>query len=80
MTKPHRLVCTIVYLASMVMTLINNFVIHSTILMIIFVVIQLCALVWYTLSYIPGGRACCLRCLKSCFKGENEDEKAESII
>jgi hypothetical protein len=80
MTKPHRLVCSLVYLASMVLILVNNFIIRWWTLMIIFVTIEICALVWYTLSYIPGGRKCCMNCLKSCWKGENEDEKAASII
>jgi hypothetical protein len=77
--QPHRLICSIVFLASMTMTLVNNFFIQIGVLTIVFISIQFCALCWYTLSYIPGGRACCMRCLKSCCAKEGDD-RGEGIL
>lgn len=42
------------------MTIVSAVVLRNTGLTILFVAVQFCALCWYTLSYIPGARACFL--------------------
>ncbi|KAI9458036.1 SFT2-domain-containing protein [Russula earlei] len=61
MFKPVRVVATIVVLAMIVMIFISAFVIHSSTLCIIFVVLEYLAFLWYTLSYIPYARAAVLK-------------------
>ncbi|CAF0944505.1 unnamed protein product [Adineta steineri] len=56
MFDSSRLIATIVFLASIVMTLISALVIKSGILVLIFVIVQFLALGWYTISYIPFAR------------------------
>ena len=65
MCNPNRLIATIVFLASMGMTLFSALYLKSAILVILFVIIQFLALFWYTLSYIPGGRSCFKSCCKN---------------
>jgi len=59
MLKPTRLIATIVYVAALVLTLVAAFVIGSSLLVLLAVIIQFCALVWYCLSYIPFARQMC---------------------
>ncbi|KAI8868934.1 SFT2-like protein, partial [Ramicandelaber brevisporus] len=54
---PVRLVATIIYLASMIVTLIVAIKTSKVVLCVIFIIIQICAMVWYAASYIPYGRA-----------------------
>eukprot|EP01107_Rhizomastix_libera_P008132 TRINITY_DN23225_c0_g1_i1.p1 TRINITY_DN23225_c0_g1~~TRINITY_DN23225_c0_g1_i1.p1 ORF type:complete len:158 (-),score=27.88 TRINITY_DN23225_c0_g1_i1:47-520(-) len=58
MVEPSRLICTIIYVASMVLTLVSALVWGNAGLVIIFVIIQICALFWYSISYIPGAQTC----------------------
>ncbi|CAG8503651.1 21296_t:CDS:2 [Cetraspora pellucida] len=51
----ERLPFTIAYLGSMVATLYFAIGLRNTILTIIFSAIQVIALIWYTVSYLPGG-------------------------
>ncbi|KAJ1910163.1 hypothetical protein IWQ60_010802 [Tieghemiomyces parasiticus] len=66
--QPVRLIATLVYVASLVVTLIAAIVLDSMILSIIMVIVQFCALVWYCASYVPFGRkvieSVCGACLK----------------
>lgn len=51
-----RIVATCVYIASLALTLFAALKLHSIILTLVFLIIQLCALLWYCLSYIPFAR------------------------
>lgn len=51
-----RIIFTIVFGASIIMTLISCMTLKSTILSIIFAVIQLLSATWYSVSYFPLGR------------------------
>jgi len=61
MFKPVRVVATIVFLAMVVMIFISAFVIGSSTLCIIFVVLEYLAFLRYTLSYIPYARTAVLK-------------------
>ena len=65
MFEDTRLIATIVYLASMVLTLVAAFAIKIPTLVIVCAIIQYLALIWYGLSYIPYARTA----IKNCFKG-----------
>lgn len=57
MFDPSRLVATIVFLICLVMTLVSAIAIKISALVLLFVILQFLALLWYTLSYIPYARA-----------------------
>jgi len=56
MFKPIRAGATIIYLATIVTTLVFAFVLQSAPLVLFSLAIQFCAMIWYTASYVPYGR------------------------
>ncbi|GMH77222.1 hypothetical protein TL16_g07336 [Triparma laevis f. inornata] len=68
MTDEKRLIVTIVYVLSIIATLLVCFLNMPNglriALLITLLIIQFCALIWYTLSYIPYGRTMARTCLK----------------
>uniref|UniRef100_A0A383W8P8 Vesicle transport protein n=1 Tax=Tetradesmus obliquus TaxID=3088 RepID=A0A383W8P8_TETOB len=56
MVQPHRALATFVYLASIAGTLAVAFTIGSAILVIFLLIIQFMAMIWYCVTYIPGGQ------------------------
>ena len=64
-----RFVATCVYLGSLIMTLVCAVELKSFPLTILFLAIQWCALMWYCMSYIPGGRAMLKGLVKACCGG-----------
>lgn len=65
MFKPIRIVATIVYILSMALTLFCAFGLKMVAPTILSIVIQMCAMIWYCVSYIPYGQ----EMLKSCIGG-----------
>ncbi|KAH9677174.1 Vesicle transport protein [Citrus sinensis] len=51
-----RIYATTVYLVCVVIALICALLIHSKILTILAIICEICALLWYSLSYIPFAR------------------------
>ncbi|EEQ38245.1 putative transport protein [Clavispora lusitaniae] len=51
-----RIIFTIVFVTSIIMTLISSLSLRSALLSIIFAVIQLLSAIWYTVSYFPMGQ------------------------
>ncbi|XP_027103576.1 uncharacterized protein [Coffea arabica] len=56
MLDPVRIYATAIYVGCVVVALICALLIHSKILTIIAIICEICALVWYSLSYIPFAR------------------------
>lgn len=56
MFDPVRFYATAIYLGCVVIAFICALVIHSKILAIIAMLCEICALIWYSLSYIPFAR------------------------
>lgn len=86
MMQPIRATCTIVLLISMVVTIVLE-VLKISFLNWIAYVVQYFAMVWYILSYIPGGQVFCENCLKSCCAGckaaccnKQQSEKEAPIV
>ncbi|CAK7896940.1 protein transport protein Sft2p [[Candida] anglica] len=50
-----RIIFTVVFATSIIMTLISSLSLHSALLSIIFAIIQLISALWYTVSYFPMG-------------------------
>ncbi|KYQ88985.1 hypothetical protein DLAC_10199 [Tieghemostelium lacteum] len=58
MVQPTRLICAIVFVLSMILTLVGVFYGWSFIIIIFLIIFQICALLYYIFSYIPYGRQC----------------------
>ena len=56
MADDGRYVASIVFVVAMILTIIVAVVLQSGILALLCVIVQSAALLWYTLSYIPGAR------------------------
>jgi uncharacterized membrane protein YwzB len=73
MFHSKRIVATIIYLLTLIVTIIVAYTLGSkpggTIAVLVMVGIQFCALTWYTLSYIPFGRDLVKNCIGGCFRG-----------
>ncbi|EPZ35063.1 Vesicle transport protein, Got1/SFT2-like domain-containing protein [Rozella allomycis CSF55] len=68
MFDKDRIVATLLYLGALVLTIILVVVKASVVLILLCVIFQSGALFWYSLSYIPFGRAAVLNCFKGVFK------------
>lgn len=80
MKHPTRWITSLVYMCTLVATIfVVIFISKSWILLIILVAIQTCALIWYSLSYIPNGRKYCLSCLKCACCGDSDDKNSPII-
>ena len=58
MSNPYRRKASIVFISSIILTLISLYILHSRILTIIIVLTQFCAYIYYIMSYIPYGQDC----------------------
>ncbi|KAF5732417.1 vesicle transport protein SFT2B [Tripterygium wilfordii] len=56
MFDPIRLYATAIYIGFVVLSLICALWIHNKILTLIAIICEICALIWYSLSYIPFAR------------------------
>ena len=65
MMKPSRKITTIILFISMITCLIMAFTGISKIIVLIAIIVQFLALLWYVLSYIPGAQSLCSSCIKS---------------
>eukprot|EP00697_Spironema_sp_BW2_P006791 gnl/Spiro4/20923_TR10188_c0_g1_i1.p3 gnl/Spiro4/20923_TR10188_c0_g1~~gnl/Spiro4/20923_TR10188_c0_g1_i1.p3 ORF type:complete len:114 (+),score=6.52 gnl/Spiro4/20923_TR10188_c0_g1_i1:255-596(+) len=57
---------SVVYLVTMVLTLVVCFTNHSTIVVICLIIVQCVALLWYGLTYIPFGTTMAGSCVRTC--------------
>ena len=69
MMNPIRATCTIVLLVSMIITIVFAAIDAGSVLQWIAFGVQYFAMIWYLLSYIPGGQVFCETCVKSCCAG-----------
>ncbi|KAI7743338.1 hypothetical protein M8C21_032523 [Ambrosia artemisiifolia] len=57
MFDPVRIYATSIYIGFVVLALICALLIHSKLLTMIAILCEICALIWYSLSYIPFARS-----------------------
>lgn len=65
MKEESRREVSIIFVGSLIMTLICVYILKAKLLTIFFLVIQFCSYIWYCLSYIPFGRSVVLAGIKS---------------
>ena len=81
MFKRGRLIATLLYLLTLIGTLVFCIFVYDDtqrwerLIVILLIVLQFCALFWYTLSYIPFGRALFKKICFACCCSEEEEEK-----
>jgi hypothetical protein len=63
-----RIIATLIYIVCLIGTLWAALTRQSIWLILFLLIMQFCALVWYTISYIPGARNALKNCLTSCFR------------
>ncbi|XP_057951622.1 uncharacterized protein LOC131146216 isoform X2 [Malania oleifera] len=56
MLDPVRIYATAIYVGCVVIALICALLIHNKILTVLAIICEICALIWYSLSYIPFAR------------------------
>lgn len=61
-----RRVASVVFLGSLVMTLVSAIVLQKGLLTLLFIIVQVCAFMWYIASYVPWGRDCLQGCVTRC--------------
>ncbi|CAG9334955.1 unnamed protein product [Blepharisma stoltei] len=55
-----------IFFVSMIMTLVSVLYFQIGLMILVFIIIQVCAYIWYMASYFPWGREILLKCLKKC--------------
>jgi hypothetical protein len=68
MADKERRVTSIIFLGGLLGTLFSAIVLSSQLLVILFLIVQIPAYIWYCASYIPFARDCIKSCLNSCVK------------
>ena len=68
MMKPQRMITSIIYIISFVLTIVTSILDDESFFKYIFMGIQLASFIWYVLSYIPFAQKCCSSCMKNCLK------------
>jgi len=67
MFKPIRAGASVIYLVTLVLTLVLALATHNGVLVLICLALQFCAMVWYAASYVPYGRAMIKKMLGGAF-------------
>ena len=75
---PTRFKVSIVLFGSIICSLLFGLLGFSKIIILLFVGIQFCALVWYVLSYVPMGRTYCGRCLKNILFSNSKNDNSDA--
>jgi hypothetical protein len=68
MADKERRVTSILFVGGLLGTLFSAIVLGSKVLVILFLLVQIPAYIWYCASYIPFARDCIKSCLSSCYK------------
>ena len=67
MVKATRLIVTIIYLSSLIATLLVVFLVQNErlkrLIVLLLILVQMISYFWYTLSYIPFARSLCKKCM-----------------
>ncbi|XP_072965866.1 uncharacterized protein [Typha angustifolia] len=66
MLDPVRVYATAIYVGCVILALISALWIHNKVLTLIAIISEICALIWYSLSYIPFARRMVSELLISC--------------
>ncbi|KAF7820605.1 vesicle transport protein SFT2B [Senna tora] len=72
MLDPVRIYATAMYLASIIIALFCALYVHNKLLTLLAIILELGALVWYSLSYIPFARSMVSKVMVACFDTEKQ--------
>eukprot|EP00727_Mastigamoeba_balamuthi_P000855 m51a1_g10767 hypothetical protein (167) ;mRNA; f:31837-32715 len=64
MLQPTRLVASVVFVLALALTLFSAIYLRSWPLVLLSIIVQVCALVWYVISHIPYAQTCILNSLR----------------
>lgn len=67
MTDKERRLTSAIFIGALLGTLFSAIILQSAIMVIICLVIQIPAYIWYCATYIPFARDCIKACLRGCF-------------
>ncbi|CAI5523182.1 unnamed protein product [Closterium sp. Naga37s-1] len=70
MFDPIRIGAAIVFVLSLVLTLVAALYVQDALLTLLCIVVQACSLIWYSLSYIPFAQSSAKRCMRMCYEAE----------
>uniref|UniRef100_A0A0D6R8J0 Vesicle transport protein n=1 Tax=Araucaria cunninghamii TaxID=56994 RepID=A0A0D6R8J0_ARACU len=70
MFDPVRVVASAIFIGSIVIALFCALYIHNKLLTLLAIIVEFCALLWYSLSYIPFARSAARKFMGSCFDTE----------
>lgn len=70
MLDPVRIYATAIYLASIIIALFSALYVHNKLLTFLAIILELGALIWYSLSYIPFARSMVSKIMTRCFDTE----------
>ena len=79
MMKPQRKKTSLLLFFSMIACLLMAFSNISKLIILIAIGVQFLTLIWYVLSYIPGGQKICSSCVKNTISGKSEDSYTEMV-
>lgn len=65
MVDPDRRICSAIFFCALLGTLVSALILGSKILVLLCLMVQIPAYIWYCASYIPFARDCIKSCLKS---------------
>jgi Got1/Sft2-like family len=68
MVDKERRITTIVFFSAMIMVFVSCYALHSKLLVLIFLIVEICAYIWYAASYIPFAQNCIKGCLNKTAK------------
>eukprot|EP00091_Calanus_sinicus_P025393 TRINITY_DN9673_c0_g1_i1.p2 TRINITY_DN9673_c0_g1~~TRINITY_DN9673_c0_g1_i1.p2 ORF type:complete len:117 (-),score=28.47 TRINITY_DN9673_c0_g1_i1:77-427(-) len=73
-----RVIATVVMLSALVLTLCSAFWWRKNVLALMFVIIQFCAMTWYSISYIPYARDAIVKCAMESFLRQTFTKRRKS--
>lgn len=68
MVDKDRRYTSMIFLGALAMTIFSATVLQSRLLVLVCLIIQIPAYIWYTASYIPFARQCILNCINGVFR------------
>lgn len=68
MADKERRITSIIFISALIMTIVSAVLFESRLLVLLCLIVQIPAYIWYVATYIPFARDCILNCLKSIFR------------
>ena len=68
MADKERRVTSIIFISALIMTIISAVVLESRLLVLLCLIVQIPAYIWYVATYIPFARQCILNCIQAVFR------------